>query len=258
MCAPPSDKPIFLSNPSSCEIYRFWQANESTSMHSSWPPNFRKERFTLPDFSFGHCIGILFWDPLSQSLVEQPCYKPLTRLNIAMNLGMKVKGICTDCFVRGTRIFHNVHLLNNFNCGMAPAFSTCKNCSTMKLVSNCSVNLSHNRVSYNSRCFTCNAMNQAGNKRSNPFAFVRSRANHVSKRAKVTRNQHPVEHVVPAAVVEQIHKVIIWWEGASKRVVVAIVSTVDEAPFSNPRVLVLQVGNLCRTFLPNRNNIRGA
>ena len=28
----------------------------------------------------------------------------------------------------------------------------------------------------------------------------------------------------------------------------AIVSTVDEAPFSNPRVLVLQVGNLCRTF----------
>ena len=177
-------------------------------MHSSGPSNFRKERFTLPDLSFGHCIGILFWDPLLQSLVEQPCYKPLTRLNIAMNLGMKVNGIGSDCFVRGTRIFHNVHLLNNFNCGMAPASSTCKSRSMMKIVSNCSVNLSHNRVSYNSRCFTCNAKNQAGNKRSNPFAFVRSRANHVGKRAKVARNQRPVEHVVPAVVVEQIHQVI--------------------------------------------------
>jgi len=167
-------------------------------------PTYKRQRLSITNDAFGY-MGIVYWDAKSNSYIGQPCYKLLTRDNIAIHRRTILSGICSKCLVRGTRTFHNVHQINQTT--TVPSEEPCFNCKVPKTVTNCSVISKKRKTLFSTRCFTCNALHQAEKKSTDPLAFIRSRAHHVTKRARRAQNHRLPEVVNPDLVVDQIHAV---------------------------------------------------
>ena len=107
-------------------------------------------------------------------------------------------------------------MLNKWNSGQIPSTKQCigwgigedhYKCLTMKDITNTSLCKSSRStmVVFNSRCFDCNGKHQSFIKRTNPKAFMNSRA---LKRGQQQHNNRPLEEINRKKVCMEIHQVI--------------------------------------------------